>query len=247
MLSQDWPTQHRPWPLPDEPWIMFQRWDDLLFAHWPVPTQSLRSLVPEELTLDTFEEQAWLGVTPFRVTGAHAHFLPALPGLSSFLELNVRTYVTVEDKPGIYFFSLDASHPAAVAGARQFFHLPYFTAEIDQHVDSEEWFCFHCRREEDRHSPRLRVRYRPRGDVFQTHPGTLEHFLIERYCLYTLHDSHLYRGEIHHPPWPVQAATAEITENTMASAQGIALPDTPPLLHFAATQPTIIWPLARLY
>ncbi|HZO89170.1 MAG TPA: DUF2071 domain-containing protein [Chthonomonadaceae bacterium] len=225
---------------------MFQCWNDLLLAHWPVLEESLRPLVPEVLPIDTFEGQAWLGITPFRLTDAHARFLPSVPGLSSFLELNVRTYVTVEDKPGVYFFSLDASNPVAVTGARQFFYLPYFTAEMDQRVE-EGWIYFHSRRAGGTDSsPHLRTRYRPTGEVFQALPGTLEYFLIERYCLYTMEDQHLYRCEIHHPPWPVQPATAEFEENTMASAQGIALPETPPLLHFAETQPTIVWPLFRL-
>jgi uncharacterized protein len=119
-------TDHRPWPLPDRPWLMGQTWEDLLFAHWRVPADELRRLLPRALELDTFADEAWLGITPFRLTGLRARGTVPLPRVSTFLELNVRTYVTVEGKGGIWFFSLDATSALAVAGARRAYHLPYF-------------------------------------------------------------------------------------------------------------------------
>src|SRR5436190_9214466 len=121
---------HRPWPVPHGPWIMFQSWCDLLFAHWAFPVERIRPLVPAELELDTFDLQAWLAVTPFTVRNLHMRGLPAIPGLRDFPELNVRTYVTLGGKPGIYFFSLDAANAAAVLGARLSYLLPYFPARM---------------------------------------------------------------------------------------------------------------------
>src|SRR5262245_20685303 len=116
MMNLD--ASHRPWPLPQRPWAMGMHWHDLLFAHWPVKVESLRPLVPSELAIDTFDGQAWLGVVPFRMTAVRPRICPSLPGLSAFLELNVRTYVTAEGKPGVWFFSLDAASRLAVRAAR---------------------------------------------------------------------------------------------------------------------------------
>src|ERR1700719_3421285 len=123
-------TAHRPWPLPSVPWIMAQSWHDLLFAHWQVDAGELRPHIPPQLAIDTFEGNAWLGVVPFRMSGVRLRWTPALPWLSAFPELNVRTYVTMQDKPGVWFFSLDAANAVAVAAARLSFHLPYFRARI---------------------------------------------------------------------------------------------------------------------
>src|SRR5438445_285223 len=98
---------HRPWPLPESPWVMAQTWHDLLFAHWQIVHDVIRKLVPEPLALDSFHGQCWIAVTPFHMSGVRARGLPALPGLSRFAELNVRTYVTLDDKPGVFFFRLD--------------------------------------------------------------------------------------------------------------------------------------------
>src|SRR4029434_453282 len=123
-------TSHRPWPLPRGPWIMAQTWHDLLFAHWPIPPEIMRALVPPQLTLDLFDGQCWLGIVPFWMSGVRGRGLPAIPGLSRFPELNVRTYVTLGKKPGVYFFSLDAANIPAVCAARTFYHLPYFYASM---------------------------------------------------------------------------------------------------------------------
>src|SRR6266566_2241106 len=136
---------HRPWPLPSGPWVMAQTWHDLLFAHWPVETGALRRLVPLELSLDTFEGRCWVGIAPFHMSHIHAHGLPPLPGLSRFPELNVRTYVTLNGKPGVYFFSLDAANRAAVWAARRFYCLPYFHARMSV-VARESWMTYEARR-----------------------------------------------------------------------------------------------------
>lgn len=221
---------------------MRQIWYDLLFAHWPVPVEMLRQRVPPQVPIDTFENQAWIGITPFGLRGARPRGFPALPWLSSFPELNVRTYVTLEEKPGIYFFSLDAGNAIAVLLARRFYRLPYFHAQMSLTYDND-WVQYHSYRAH-RGPAEFIGRYRPTGEVFQATRGSLEYFLTERYCLYTIgQEGQVLRGEIHHAPWPLQPASAEIERNTMAASHGITLPETMPLLHFARYQDVVVWPL----
>jgi uncharacterized protein YqjF (DUF2071 family) len=168
---------------------------------------------------------------------------PAIPGFSRFPELNVRTYVVRDGKPGVWFFSLDAANAVAVWGARALFHLPYFLAEMSCAEDSG-WIRYDSRRKDRRGSPAsMRARYRAIGDVFHAQPGSIEHFLAERYCLYTADEKErIIRSEIHHPPWPLQLAQAELQENTMAAAAGIAIADQKPgLLHFSRRQEVVVW------
>jgi len=206
--------RHRPWPLPQEPWVMAQTWQDLLFAHWQLPASVVRANVPGELPLDEFEGSAWVGVTPFRLTGLRARWMYPLPGLSAFPELNVRTYVTLGGKPGIYFFSLDAGSALAVMAARRFYRLPYFWSEMSARSQGDE-IEYRSRRRGNA-GARFAARYRPEGPELRTRPGTLEHFLTERYCLYAIDEGVVLRADIHHPPWPLQAAAATLHENTMS-------------------------------
>ena len=252
MLS-DFPTGiitqviHRPWPLPNGMWIMTQTWHDLLFAHWPVAVDHLRAIVPPGLELDLFERKAWLGVIPFHMTNVAPRGTPALPWMSAFPELNVRTYVRAAGKPGIYFFSLDASNPVAVTIARTLFRLPYYTASM-QVVPHDGGVRYRSDRTA-RNAPTATfgARYRPVGDMFTATPGSLEYYLTERYCLYTVDERFtLRRLEIHHPPWQLRSAEAEIDENTMADAAGVRLPSMAPLLHFAKRQDVLAWRLRHL-
>ena len=232
-------TAHRPWPMPDSPWLMTQTWNDLLFAHWPVDAAELRSLVPPMLQLDLFEGQAWVAVVPFHMTNVAPRGLPALPWISAFPELNVRTYVRLNGRGGVYFFSLDATNPVAVGVARMLVHLPYFRASMTVE-DEDGWISYRSCRSS---APAEFVgRYRPVGPAVPPVPGTLEHFLTERYCLFTTDNSGRPLSlDIHHPPWPLQPAEAEIARNTMAQAAGITLPATAPLLHFSKRQDMVGW------
>lgn len=235
-------TAHRPWPLPSGPWIMKQTWHDLLFAHWPIAPAQMRPLVPPQLPLDTFDGQCWIGVIPFWMSGIRGRCLPPLPGLSRFPELNVRTYVTCGGKPGVYFFGLDAANLPAVWAARTFFHLPYFHAEMNSTERDGTIRYSSCRYDAP---AELRAAYRPTSAGRPRDKNSIEHWLAERYCLYTLHRAQVYRCEIHHQPWPLQDAEAEFEINTMAAAAEITLPDTKPLLHFARRLEVLIWPLRR--
>ncbi|MCU1258229.1 MAG: hypothetical protein JWO80_1114 [Bryobacterales bacterium] len=225
---------------------MAQTWRDLLFAHWPVSWDVLRPLVPEAMDLDRWDGAAWLGVVPFRMTGIRARATVALPHLSETLELNVRTYVTVNGKPGVYFFSLDAESPLAVRVARRFFHLPYFDATMHCRLEGGD-FVYSSRRTHRRAKPAaLEIAYRPTGPAVRSREQTLEHFLTERYCLYTTDPAGaLLRGDIQHEPWPLQPAAAEIASNSMAGPLGIALEGSAPVLHFAKLLSVKIWGLAR--
>ena len=221
---------------------MGQTWEDLLFAHWRAAPESLRALLPDGLELDLYEGEAWFGVTPFRLSGLRARGLPPLPMLSSFLELNARTYVTTGGKPGIWFFSLDASSELAVEGARRTYKLPYYRATM-QAEWRDGWLAYESRRRDARgQSAAFSGRYRAIGERIDADPRSLAHFLTERYCQYAVNEGVLKRAEIHHRPWPLQSAEAEIDENTMPPA-GVELLDDDPLLHFAARQDTVIWPL----
>jgi len=234
-------TAHRPWPMPSSRWVMTQTWHDLLFAHWPLDAAALRALVPQAFELDLFGGQAWLGIVPFHMSNVAPRFVPALPWVSAFPELNVRTYVRAGDKPGVYFFSLDAGNRVAVGAARTLLNLPYYAAEMTV-VPRNGLIEYNSRRETPPAAEFAAV-YQPRGGREAPQTGTLEHFLTERYCLYALNHRHLpYRLEIHHPPWPLEAAEAEISRNTMAEAAGLTLPATPPLLHFARRQDMVCWP-----
>ena len=178
----------------------------------------------------------WLGVTPFVVTGLRVRGLMPLPFASSFRELNVRTYVTREEKPGIWFFSLDASSQLAVETARRLYRLPYFNAHISVHRRGKE-ILYDCSRGDGKV---FSATYRPEGDVFNAERGTLEHFLIERYCLYAEHEQRLYRADIHHRPWSLQRAEVRIDLNTMPPLE---VSNEDPLVHFSQRQDVVIWPL----
>ena len=236
-------TAHRPWPMPPGPWLMTQTWHDLLFAHWPidpVDDAALRALVPASFEIDRFDGAAWLGIVPFAMTNVAPRLVPALPWVSAFPELNVRTYVTVRDKPGVFFFSLDAGNPLAVTAARGLLNLPYYSAAMT--VDEREGEIVYTSRREPAPAAEFSARYRGLGDRNPPAPGTLEYFLTERYCLYAMDRwSHAYRLEIHHPPWLLESARAEITINTMAEAAGLRRPPIAPLLHFSKRQDAVCW------
>ena len=228
---------HRPWPLPPRGWVMGQTWEDLLFAHWRVPVDEIRAHVPPPLEVEQFDGSAWVGVTPFRLTALRARGMLPLPYVSSFLELNVRTYVRAADKPGIWFFSLDASSRVAVEVARRTHKLPYFHARMSA-TRRGEWTDYECARI-DEAGRVFSGRYRPAGAVFHAQPGSLEWFLTERYCLYATSGE---RADIHHALWDLQPAEAEIE---LASIAPLELRGEP-LLHVSRRQDVVIWPLERI-
>jgi uncharacterized protein len=222
---------------------MTQTWHDLLFAHWPLPAAVLRPTVPDGIELDLFDGQAWLSIVPFWMSNVAIRWTPSLP---AFPELNVRTYVRVGDKPGVTFFSLDATNALAVAAARTAFRLPYYWASMNVAADHDA-IRYHSRRSVRDVRARFVATYQPIGEVFTPRPGTLEYFLTERYCLYTTFLGSPVIVEIHHPPWPLQHARADIEVNTMAQAAGLDVIGPPHLLHFAKRQDVVAWAPSRCH
>ncbi|HEX4714692.1 MAG TPA: DUF2071 domain-containing protein [Ktedonobacteraceae bacterium] len=239
-------VRHRTYPLPHSPWIMVQSWHELLFEHWPIAPEIMRTLVPACLEIDTFERNAWIGVVPFHMSGVRPRGIPPSPGISAFPELNVRTYVVKNGMSGVYFFSLDADNPLAVALARSLFYLPYFNARMRSRRVDDTIHYTSVRTHRNAPAAEYRARYQAIAPIVWARPGSLEAWLTERYALYTTAGSQLYRGDIHHLPWPLQMAEIEVECDTMALSHGIHLPDTAPLLHYAQRQDVLIWPLRRI-
>ncbi len=235
--------EHRPWPLPRSPWLMGQTWKHLVFAHWRVDAELLRAAVPAPLELLLHEGSAWVGVSPFVICGLHGHGLPPPRRLSAIHEVNVRTYVALDGRPGILFFSLDAGSRLAVAAARLVYRLPYHRATMELDV-AGGWVDHRS----ERPGFRVHVRAAPRGPGWAAAPGSLEAFLIEHYCLYAVGRRMLLRAEIHHRPWTLHLPHAD----TVVDVEGRFPVDAcrgEPLVHVASPQDAVIWPavpVARL-
>ncbi len=219
---------------------MVQEWHDLLFAHWRCPIDDLRPLIPAPLEIDTFDGSAWVTVAPFYMSGVRLRLAPPVPTATAFEELNVRTYLTLDGRPGVWFFSLDCASSLAVVGARIGVYLPYFraTMKIERQGDtvsyrSERWpvgkpAAFHAM-------------YQPIGTPYHSLPGTIDHFLTERYCMYSASGKRIWRGDIHHPRWNLQPAAAQITLNSMIAAAGIGHVGHEPLLQFSEFMDVRFW------
>jgi uncharacterized protein YqjF (DUF2071 family) len=214
----------------------------------------LRPLVPRELEIDEAEGTSWVGVVPFRMEGVTPRFVPALPWVSTFPELNLRLNVSDGDKPGVWFLSLDATNPLAVIAAQTLFHLPYYWASMsfreeqgEIHYASQRRGGFSGERRGEDLAPAFEASYAPAGEVYRARTGTLEHWLTERYCLYARSRSgRLYRGEVHHEPWHLQPAGAEIRLNTLGVGHGLDLSGAPALLHFSRSIDVALWSLERV-
>lgn len=222
----------RTWPLPKHPWVMRMTWSDLLFAHWPIDPTQLAPLLPPGLSLDTRDGQAWIGVVPFMMSNIAPRSCPPIPKLSRFLELNVRTYVTFDGKPGVWFFSLDAASKIAVRAARATFNLPYMDAKMSMANDESGTIEYRSRRvHRGEPAANYDASYRATAESFRAERGTLEHWLTARYCLYSVdRKGRLYRGEIDHAPWTLSPAVYTERQNTMCEPLGITLAAAPHLL-----------------
>ena len=239
-------VDHRPWQLPDGRWTWRQSWKDLLFAHWPMPASLLQRLVPGALRVQEFGGTSWLGVVPFRMAGVMRRPFPDIPGISAFPELNLRLYVEHDGKPGVWFLSLDAANSLAVWGARTFFHLPYFLAQITL-THGPAGFAFRSTRVGRGETTAVSAKYRPISEPFEAQAGSLESFLVERYCLYAqASDGRLYRADVHHVPWPLQEADGEISAEALLKPHGISFGSETPLLHFSRGVDVVVWPMVRL-
>lgn len=241
-------VDHRPWPVPAGWWNMRQQWLDLLFAHWPIAVDKIRHLVPEELEIEEFGGTSWIGVVPFRMAGVMLRPLPDLPWVSAFPELNLRLYVRHRGRSGVWFLSLDAPRLLAVLGARWWYRLPYYWSRVEHSTSTggPEDYPFHFNAVCSRARPPLvfGAKYGPVGEVFQSRPGTLEHFLTERYCLFTRgRGRKILTVDIHHKPWPLQNARADINAADLLRPFKLTLPDQPPHLLFSSGVQVVCWPV----
>jgi uncharacterized protein YqjF (DUF2071 family) len=234
--------RRRPEGLP----LIRQWWGKLLFMHWPVAPSALRPLVPPQLSIDTFDGQAWVGVVPFTMWGVRPYFGPPVPGLNSFHELNVRTYVHHRGVPGVWFMSLDINNAVAKWGGRNFFFLPYHNAEIRLRQEGRT-IKYHSRRtSEDAPPAAFDAAWTIGERLPEAEPDSLEFFLTERYCLYAVQREQLFRCRVFHEPWPLAAAEVSSCEETMLEAAGLDAPGGAPLLHYAEELKVDIWPLTRV-
>ena len=225
---------------PHQPVVMYQSWRHLLFLHWEVPADSLRALLPSGLDLDTFDGRAYVGLVPFTMTGVRPRFLPGVPWLSNFHETNVRTYVHRGGcDPGVWFFSLDAANPVAVVIARATFGLPYYHARMGLKIEDRAGLGPTLTYTSERlrsglHPPMVAIQARVTGPASPATPGSLDHFLIERYLLYSVRRGHLLRGQVHHRPYPIRPAEVDSLRETLVAASGIDRPDIAPLAHYVS-------------
>ncbi|GGJ40206.1 YqjF family protein [Deinococcus roseus] len=239
-------TAHRPWPLPNRPWLLYMEWGNLLFLHYPVHPDVLLPHIPAGLTLETYNGFAWLSVVPFKMQNTHPRGLFPIPTASHFLELNLRTYVTAKNRPGVFFFSLDAQSPLAVRGARMGFHLPYFDARMRWEIQKGSTRYLSHRTHKGATPGSFEAHYRPLFPLPPVARGSLDHWLTERYCLYSADSrGHLYRCDIHHQPWPLQAVQVREVQNSLGALLGIQLLKAE-LAHFSQHLSVVGWGLERV-
>ena len=231
-------VRHRPKGQP----VMHQDWGKLLFIHWRIEENILRPHIPASLEIDTYGDSAWIAITPFTMWDIRAFppFVPPVPGLDSMHELNVRTYVHYNGVPGVWFFSLDANSRAAVLGARTFFHLPYYNAEIE--MQGKKKIKYRLDRL-DEPAAQFRAAWSVGEPLPTSQPGSREFFLTERYILYTEYDDELYRARIYHEPWQLYEAELTSFSSTMLEANRLIQPKTQPILHYADEVSVDIWSL----
>ncbi|MDQ3806217.1 MAG: DUF2071 domain-containing protein [Acidobacteriota bacterium] len=232
---------------PDGSPVMYQSWGDLLFMHWRVEADALRRLIPGRLEIDTFGGEAWVGVTPFTLWGVRPVLMPALPWVSEFHEINVRTYVHLDGVPGVWFFSLDANSAVAVAGARALFRLPYFAAEISRERSGDTTVFMSSREGESSPPAYFSATWKTGEELPEAAPGSLDFFLVERYCLYTSDGGGpIYRARIHHRPWPLREVRVETYRSRMVEAAGLGAPAGEALLHHGGPVDVEVWPLEEV-
>jgi uncharacterized protein len=225
------------------PGVMAQRWENLLFLHWPFDPMTVQRTLPDGLSVDTYQDRAWIGVVPFRMRNVRPFALPFLS--SNFLELNLRTYVRdSHGVPGVWFYSLDANSPMAVWTARLFFGLPYQHAEMHVERGNEE-IRYSSRR---RGSARVQeYRFRPSDEVGEAKPGSLEFFLIERYRLFSVRGGRILTGRVYHSPYQLREATVTRFDSCLFELDGLEPPAEPPdSVLYAARVDVTIYPVAEL-
>ncbi|HVP63865.1 MAG TPA: DUF2071 domain-containing protein [candidate division Zixibacteria bacterium] len=251
---------HRPWLPPNGPWAMSQNMQDALFVNYAVDPAALRPLVPERFSIDLYGGAAWLTVTPFYVAHLRGNSTPPLPVVSSFGSVVVRTCVVCDDKPGLFVFSVDSGSLGAVWTARLFWRLPFWHAKVRMlgYTVTRRTFrtpsSLDVRFEAERlHGPkadasaaRLSAVYKAVSEPAIPSPGTLEQFLIDRYCIYTQSKKSLYRIENHHLPFMLQQAEVDMAVNTLCEPLGLTLPAKPDAVFYVRNLRLLLWPAQKV-
>lgn len=237
---------HRPWPFPSKKWIMRQTWSNLLFVHWPISSETLRPYIPPSLQIDTFDRHAWLGIVSFVMEGIYPRGMSSISPSPKFSEVNVRTYVQCNGKPGVYFMSLDVNDWLSYTIAKRWLRLPYHPAEISIQQEGQTFDCQSIRKGKTNPPITFKGKYAPLSEVYFPKEGTLDHWLTERYCFFSTNNrGNIYCGEIHHCPWPLQHAESEICMNTLFSPFNVDLTKTKPISHFSKGVDSLIWNIKK--
>lgn len=229
-------VHRRPFPLPMLPWVMTQEWNHLLMLHWPVSRLLLEPFVPKPLTVDTYENNAWISFILFKVTNMRFRGLPKIPYLHTFNEINIRTYVTYKGNRGVYFFSLSVNKWLN-ALAPKLLLFPYYYKKIA--LQQDEVFHFSLKGQNEKFD----CSYSSASDLFITSPGSLDYWLLERYCFWTVKRKWLFRGDIHHEQWRVNEAKVSIRDNSLARFLPRSIFQDKPRTHFTERKQVFIWPI----
>ena len=231
---------HRPYSLPEWPWVTTQRWENVLFLHWQFSPNVLKPHIPKQLQLDLYDAAAWIGIVFFQVKGMRLRSMPALPRLSSFLQLNVRTYVTYNGLPGVYFFSLDVDSKFACLLAKTIYSLPFRRADVKLDRQGDYMNMVYARKKGS-FAGEMSCSYAPVSAVFQAQINTFDHWLLERYCLWNIRKNDLWRTDIHHTKWNFQKAEVILHSHSMAGYLHRKSFLDHPLVHYAAMKQALFW------
>ncbi|BAV09468.1 hypothetical protein SAMN05421788_101903 [Filimonas lacunae] len=230
-------TAHRPWPLPEKQWRYYQEWNSLLFLHWEADAAALEPFIPAGTTLDTFEGKAWLSIVPFTMQKIRPKFLPSFKPVSDFHEINVRTYVTKDGQPGVFFFSIEAQKAVSAFLSRKLSGMPYEKAHIVRAVGGNEHQYY-----ANNANKQFRLNVAFSVEKANTAKTALDLFLTERYCVYITLDGLLYRYHVHHAPWPLHHITLKDLSLQYKAGHLSVTPDTPPaLIHYSPGVKVVAW------
>ncbi|MFD0770574.1 YqjF family protein [Bacillus sp. CGMCC 1.60114] len=239
---------HRPFPISSKKWIMRQTWRNVFFLHWPIRPEALRPHIPAPLQMDTFDHYAWLGIVAFVMGGIYPRNFPFISITPRFSEVNVRTYVQYDGKPGVYFLSLDVQNWASYTIAKRWYRLPYYPAQISFQNEDKTIHCQSIRKGKINTQIAFNGSFIPSPEVNFANTGTIDHWLTERYCLYSADKrGNIYCGEIHHSPWPLQKIETEIGMNTLFSPFHSGLSKEKPISHFSKGIDSLIWNIKRIH
>lgn len=234
-------TQHRPWPMPEKRWIWYQEWNRVVLLHWKVPVSIIRTLVPEVLEIDTIGGDAWVSVVPFTMNRIRPRGLPAVPIVSDFDEVNLRTYVTDGKKNGVYFLSIQAQKVLSVMIAKGISGLPYEKAEISRSTDGD---LDSYRLRNSAHGLKLDASYQIKDEIVAK--TDLDRWLTERYCLYAGTSERLYRYEIHHREWPLRNIRVDQLNHNYRVGEELLSKRVPDLCHYSPGVQVVAWKRERI-